>query len=45
MFKANYGEERSSVDKKLNSKFVKHFFSDEQIEKLRTSIQQLVDGF
>ena len=34
-FKANYGEERSSVDKKLNSKFVKHFFSDEQIEKLR----------
>jgi len=34
-FKANYGEERSSVDEKLNSKFVKHFFTDEQIEKLR----------
>ena len=35
LFKANYAEEKSSVDEKLNSKFVKHFFSEEQIEKLR----------
>jgi len=36
LFKSNYTENRSSVEQKLNSKFVQHFFSDNQIKTFRT---------